>query len=111
LLGAQFLPEPKRGTLTPMTRREHQHEVNRLLLAIADLAGRIEGRRAHGARATGLVEEQRSLEKIRAELRDFLFSESLFPARSDSVEDVIDHRLPVLLDDHGPKQPRRAASG
>jgi hypothetical protein len=96
LLGAQFLTEPKRGTLTRMTRREHQQEVNRLLHAIADLAGRIEGRRAHGARATGLVGEQRSLEKIRAELREFLFSESLLPARSDSLEDVIDHTMPVL---------------
>jgi len=84
-----------------MTRREHQHEVNRLLDAIADLAGRIEGRRARGARAAGLVEEQRSLEKIRAELRELLFSASLFPARSDSVENVIDRRLPVLLEDHG----------
>jgi hypothetical protein len=84
-----------------MTRREHQHEVNRLLDAIADLAGRIEGRRVRGARAAGLVEEQRSLEEIRAELRELLFSASLFPARSDSVEDVIDHRLPVLLEDHG----------
>ena len=84
-----------------MTRREHQHEVGRLLDAIADIAGHIEGRRARGTRAAGLIEEQRSLEKIRVELRELLFDESLFPARSDSVEDVIDHALPVPVEAHG----------
>jgi hypothetical protein len=90
-----------RGALARMIRREHQHEVSRLLGGIADLAGRIEGRRARGARAAGLVEEQRSLEKIRAELRELLGGESFFPARSNGVEDVIDHSLPVLLEDQG----------
>jgi hypothetical protein len=49
-------------------RRRYQHEVNRLLEAIADRVAELEALRVHGVRGLGLADREGELQNMRRKL-------------------------------------------